>query len=757
MVRDSRKIAAILAADVVEYSRLMGADEEGTLATLRSRRAIFDELVKEFDGIEFGSVGDSLMAEFPSAVNAVRCALAIQQRIEGDNASLPAARRMQLRIGVNLGDVIKESGAAFGDTVNVAARLQSLARPGGVLISGPVYDQVIRKVPARFIGAGARQVKNIAEPVRTFEVLPAAPPGLAGRIAGIFARIASRRVLRTAAGILALVVAVVLGLFWGEFFGSDTGQRRGDLSVAQQDPAPNSIAVLRFVNLGSPTDDYRSIGLSLELLNLLTRLRELHVSSQVSSFAPQRDAAQIRQRLAVRYFVEGSYQQTGDGITVEAQLVDTETGYRLWSESISGGREALVEMPAAIARRIVKSLDVELSKESLRQLESAPTNNAEALDHYLHGSEWLRAPTDAATLASAEKAFLEAVKMDPTFAMPYGGLCRVHLIRYQRGHDVEEFSAAEADCQHTLSLNEVQADPYKVLGELYLASGRLDDAELQYGIAQRLSSRDAEAVIGLADVAAKRGRAIDAERDYRRAVALEPSYWRTYASLGRFLFGQARFSEAAVAYGRLTELDPKHHDAWSGLGSARYMDGDFDGALVAWKNALALGPGALEYSNVGTAYFFLGRLAESAGMYERAVDLEPKDHRYWGHLGDARELLAQPEAAKAAYEKAADLARQNLSVNADDIETRVQLAGYDARLGREDLARDGLDETQGLIPEDPYLYYDAAVAYTRLRMPEKAIDALVVAVKGGYPSRLVAADPQFESLRALERFSEIAR
>lgn len=757
MVRDSRKIAAILAADVVEYSRLMGADEEGTLATLKSRRAIFDELVKEFDGIEFGSVGDSLMAEFPSAVNAVRCALAIQQRIEGENTLLPAARRMQLRIGVNLGDVIKESGAAFGDTVNVAARLQSLAKPGGVLISGPVYDQVIRKVPARFIGTGARQVKNIAEPVRTFEVLPAALPGFAGRIAGIFARIASRRVRLAAAGVGALVVAVVLGLFWGEFFGSDTGQRRGDLLVAQQDPAPNSIAVLRFVNLGSPTDDYRSIGLSLELLNLLTRLHELRVSSQVSSFAPQRDAAQIRQRLAVRYFVEGSYRQTGDGITVEAQLVDTGTGYRLWSESISGGSEAVVDVPAAIARRIVRSLDVELSKESLEQLEFAPTNNAEALDHYLRGSEWLRAPTDSATLASAEMAFLKAVKLDPNFAMPYGGLCRVHLIRYQRGHDVEEFSAAEAACQHTLSLNEVQADPYKVLGELYFASGRLDDAELQYGIAQRLSSRDAEAVIGLADVAAKRGRAIDAERDYRRAVALEPSYWRTYASLGRFLFGQARFSEAAVAYGRLTELDPKHHDAWSGLGSARYMDGDFDGALVAWKNALALGPGALEYSNVGTAYFFLGHLAESAGMYERAVDLEPKDHRYWGHLGDARELLAQPEAAKIAYEKAADLARQNLSVNADDIETRVQLAGYDARLGREDLARDALDETQGLIPEDPYLYYDAAVAYTRLRMPGEALDALAVAVKGGYPSRLVASDPQFESLRALKRFSEIAR
>ena len=185
MVRDSRKIAAILAADVVDYSRLMGADEAGTLAALKARRTIFGELVHEFDGRESGSVGDSLMAEFQSAVNAVSCGLAIQERIAGENAPLPAARRMMLRIGVNLGDVIEEHGSVFGDAVNVAARLQALAKPGGVLIAGSVWEQVHLKVQARYIAAGLREVKNIAEPVRTFEVLPPEPPGFAGRIAGV--------------------------------------------------------------------------------------------------------------------------------------------------------------------------------------------------------------------------------------------------------------------------------------------------------------------------------------------------------------------------------------------------------------------------------------------------------------------------------------------------------------------------------------------------------------------------------------------
>ncbi|MGH8242163.1 MAG: tetratricopeptide repeat protein [Steroidobacteraceae bacterium] len=181
--RSSRKIAAILAADVVDYSRLMGADDEATLAALKERRAIFDRLVGEFEGREFGSVGDSLMAQFASAVNAVRCAQAIQREVAEANADLTADRRMSLRIGINLGDVIEENGALFGDGVNVAARLQPLAEPGGILVSGSVYEQVRNRLDASFTFAGARQVKNIAEPVRTWQVLEPAGQGLAHRLA----------------------------------------------------------------------------------------------------------------------------------------------------------------------------------------------------------------------------------------------------------------------------------------------------------------------------------------------------------------------------------------------------------------------------------------------------------------------------------------------------------------------------------------------------------------------------------------------
>jgi class 3 adenylate cyclase/tetratricopeptide (TPR) repeat protein/TolB-like protein len=208
MLKDTRKIAAILAADVVDYSRLMGADEEGTLAALTARRSIFDELVKQYDGREFGSVGDSLMAEFSSAVNAVRCAQAIQDRIAAVNAPLPAERRMALRIGINLGDVIEQGGALFGDGVNVAARLQSLASPGGVLISGAVHEHVRGKLTASFSFVGERQVKNIAEPVRVYEVSAPVAASLTQRIGSLLRRrvVIAGAIYVLAAGLLVWVL-----------------------------------------------------------------------------------------------------------------------------------------------------------------------------------------------------------------------------------------------------------------------------------------------------------------------------------------------------------------------------------------------------------------------------------------------------------------------------------------------------------------------------------------------------------------------
>ena len=250
MVKDSRKIAAILAADVVGYSRLMGVDEPSALAALKRRREIFERLVKEFGGQEFGSVGDSLMAQFPSATNAVRCARSIQHAIAEENDTLLADRRMALRIGVNLGEVIEENGLFYGDGVNIAARLQAMAAPGGVIVSGAVYEQVKTKLSASFKSLGPRPVKNIAEPVLCYELAEPASLPVDSRLALWLRR------PTISFSLAALLLVLSGGLFW-YFRGSretpatKSAPASASPAVAVAPTNEKSIAVLPFVDMSA--------------------------------------------------------------------------------------------------------------------------------------------------------------------------------------------------------------------------------------------------------------------------------------------------------------------------------------------------------------------------------------------------------------------------------------------------------------------------------------------------------------------------
>ena len=517
----------------------------------------------------------------------------------------------------------------------------------------------------------------------------------------------------------------------------------------------NSIAVLPFATLGGQTDTYRSEGLPLELLALLARVREMVVVSPSSSFALGGDTTDIGRRLNVRYFVEGSVSPEATSTTVDIRLVDAATHRVLWSDRRTVDGAALTALPQDFAANIVSKLNVALSEESLAQLKIQPTGSAAALDQYLRGIDALRSARDEQTLATAEQAFRKAIELDGSYAMPYAGLCRVQVLRYQQMLDTADFTAAESNCRRTLALNALQAEPHKALGGLYLASGRLDDAADEFDTARRLALRDGDAVLGLATVADRRGNAVQAERLFRQAVALEPVYWRTHAGLGGYLFGRARYGEAVTAFQRAIELDPTHASAYEDLGGAYYMNGTFEEALAAWKKALAMNPGATAYSNVGTAYFFLRRYRDAVAMYRQALERAPRDHRWHGNLGDALRAAGDNAGAQSAYGSAAELARQNLVVDPTDTGTIVRLAAYDAALGRATLAKASLEEALASKPDDPYIYYDAAVAWTNMKLTSQALEALENTVRLGYPPRLVAADPLFDTIRATEGFQRI--
>jgi len=749
MLKDSRKIAAILAADVVEYSRLMGADETGALAALKVRRFIFDELAKEFDGQEFGSVGDSLMAEFASAVNAVLCAQAIQQRIEAENSSLPPARRMHLRIGVNLGDVIKENGSAFGDAVNVAARLQSLAKPGGVLISGTVYDQVHLKVPARFIDAGVRQVKNVDEPVRTFEMLPAEPAGFAGRISGFFARVASRRIRHAASGVVVVAGAVAFGLLLPR-----TAQRLGDMLASHDTEITSySIAVLPFANMsGDPRNDYLGEGLSEELSNRLTKIPELRVAARTSAFAfkgKNMDVSEIANRLGVRYVVEGSVKRQADRIRVTAALVEGASGSNRWSNSYEPPSADFFAVESDIAAQVITALELVLGERT--EASGPPPRNGSvvAYDFYLQGLSYLRQAKSTKTLEAAEQLFGRALGEQADFARAQAGLCETRVERYALEKVPAYVAKAEEACGNAEALDSTAQEVHMAVGRLRLATGDAAEAEASYRRALALVPQSPDALLGLAGSLAAGKKIEEAEKSYHRAIAAQSSYAFAHQQYGNFLFSQGRLSEAATEYERATQLAPDNPSALSNLGGAYLLMGDFEKAADASTRSLAIEPRRASYSNIGYAHYYRGRYDEATEMFRQAIELAPADHRLWGNLADAQHFGGRTDEARQSYQRALGLADGELAVNPKHAVNQAQAAYYATRLGEKNRARRSIAIALSEGEGDVYVQYYVALAELGLGEKSRALAHARRARELGFAESLMHAAPELGEIRKM--------
>ena len=747
--RDSRIIAAILAADVVDYSRLMGADEAGTLAALKSLRASFEQQVVEFGGRMFGSVGDSLMAEFPSAVNAVSAALAIQAHVAAENSVKAPAQRMQLRIGVNLGDVIEEKGSVYGDAVNIAARLQALTRPGGVMISGPVYDQVHLKVGARYVDAGTRHVKNIAEPVRTFEVLPAAPPGLGGRVASAFSRFAPRRARRTAAIVAAFIVVGSLGLFWREIPLPATDQNLG--SVLQPEaPPPNSIAVLPFINMtGDPGIDYLGEGIAEELLQRLSRVGGLRVAARRSAFAykgKEMDVRRIAEALGVSYVVEGSIRRQGGRVRVNAALVEQSSGENRWSNSYESSGDFFA-IEDEIGSRVLTALEQVLGTRPQATPPQLRTGGTAAYDFYLQGLSYLRQPRSTRTLDAAEQLFQRALAEQPDFARAQAGLCEMEVERYTLEKSPAHVAAAESACGKAQALDSTAYEVHEAVGRLRLATGDAEEAEQSYRRALAIVPQSPDVLIGLANALATGGKTDEARSTYLQAIAAQPRYAAAHLAYGSFLFLEGRPREAIAPFRRATEFTPDNPGAFNNLGSAYLHVGDFDRAADAFSRSLALEPRRASYSNAGTVLYYRGRYREAVEMFRKAIELAPADHRVWGNLADALLLESRLDESSQAYRRALELAEGELAINPSHAVNQAQTAYYSARLQDGDRARQRIAIALAEGDDDNTVHYYVALAELGLGDTAAAVRHARRARELGYPEVLLRSAPELREIR----------
>jgi serine/threonine-protein kinase len=562
---------------------------------------------------------------------------------------------------------------------------------------------------------------------------------------------AVRRLRPSRAAAAGLAVAVALaGAIWA---GSALLRR-----ARAPDVSVRAIAVLPLANVSDSTEtEYFSDGLTEEILNTLTRLRELRVAARTSSFyykGRNVEIPEVARRLHVDVVLEGSVRRQRDSLRVAVQLVDGRSGFQLWTQTYDRTVEDVFAIQDDIAHRVVGALELVLSRASEGEFRKPHAASVAAYDLYLKARAQQRLPVSRESLDRAGALFEQAIAADPAFAQPYAGLCEVWLARYEGlGRARESFAQAEAACERARARDPDAGEVYVALGSLHLASGKPDQAEQELRHAAALPSSSVDALLGLGQALAAQRRNDEAERTFARAAELDPGSWRVHKLRGYFYFGAGRYADAARSFAEQVACTPEDPHAYGNLGAALYEGGELDEASRAWRKALALQPTPAVYSNLATSAYYLGRLAEAVATYEKAVELAPEDHRIRGNLADAYAHVGGRDAdAAAAYRKAAALATERLRVNPADAGATSDLAHYEAQLGHADPARRLSAEALRRDPGNPYVHYNAALVAAKLGTSDAALSEIEQAVALGYGRSLLPLDPGLLPLRTQPRF-----
>jgi adenylate cyclase len=516
-----RRLAAILAADIAGYSRLMHEDEPATVRDLKAHQSVILPLVARHGGRIIDTAGDGIMAEFPSVIGATECAVEIQTVMAERNLRVPESRRMRFRIGINLGDVIHDETRIYGDGINIAARLEALAQPGGVLVSNTVYDQVRGKLPFTFEDVGERQVKNIEQPVRMYQLhIPgASSKGVATLVRRPALTDRRRWIVWGLAAFLVLFGAG--GAWWmgSPFF-------RGQ--PADRTEAPRlSIVVLPFSNLsGDPSQDYFADGITEDLTSDLSRIAGSFVISRNTAFTFKGkavDARQIGRELRVRYVLEGSVRRMGGTVRVNAQLIDAGTGAHLWAEQMDLDQSTLaLQDNFGIANRLARMLSVELVNVEGRR---APRADPDAVDLTMRGWFVLNGGPNKEDVQRSVGLFEDALRIDPENSQARVGLAQALTSVYRNRWDPDPakvLARADEAATQAIAAAPNYAPAHYVKAEVLGLSNRFDAALAAYDRAIALDPNHAAAYVGRARNLNVIGRAADALAPVERAIRLSP-------------------------------------------------------------------------------------------------------------------------------------------------------------------------------------------------------------------------------------------
>jgi len=592
-----RKLTAILSADVKGYSRLMGEDEEGTIRTLNTYKEVMSNIIQRQRGRVVDAPGDNVLAEFGSVVDAVRCAVDIQKELKTRNAELPENRRMEFRIGVNLGDVVEDGEQILGDGVNIAARLESLSETGGICISGTAFDQVRNKLNLGYKYLGEQTVKNIALPVRVYQVLM--EPEAAGKV--IEEKKAKPTFLRKPFIALVIVlIAIATAIAIWKFYIRPTPPMEVASKEKMALPLPDkpSIAVLPFLNMsGDKEQEYFSDGITEEIITALSKVPRLFVIARNSTFTYKGRPVmvqQVAQELGVRYVLEGSVRRTEGRVRITAQLIDAMSGNHLWAEKYDRGLKDIFALQDEISFKVVAALQVKLTEGEQALIFAGGTNNFEAYARYLKGADYVKR-VNREGIFLARKMAEETIALDPNFPRGYGLLAMTHWLDVRLGlsKDPKQSLTESARLYQKALAMDPSAGNYRVLlGFVFTIMRQYEKGmvEAEHGIAISPNSADGQCYYGL--ILIFNGRPKEAIEAIKKAIRLNP-------------------------------LPPDFY--WHILGQAYCDVGMYEEAVAACKEALRRYPNSLfTHVRLAQAYALMGRENEARVEVEEVLRINPR-------------------------------------------------------------------------------------------------------------------------------------
>jgi TolB-like protein/class 3 adenylate cyclase/Tfp pilus assembly protein PilF len=594
-----RKLAAILSADVEGYSRLMDDDEEATVRTLTTYRTAINDLVQQYRGRIVDAPGDNILAEFTSVVDAVNCAVEIQRELAERNAELHSNRKMEFRIGVNLGDVIEEEGRIYGDGVNIAARVEAMAEAGGICISGRAYDQVANKLGLEYENLGEHQVKNISTPIRVYRV-SSFPGAAAHRVVQAKEAVTKRwRNLAITAGVAVVIVALA-PMVW-QYYQRESNKVEAATIQNMAYPLPDkpSFAVLPFSNMSDDPDiEYLGDGFADTLIGALSRLPGIFVIARTSTFSYKGKPVTVKQvaeELGVQYVVEGSVQKSEDQLRVTIQMIDALTGYHLWSERFARKIKDIFKIQDEITLNIVKLIGTKHESYSeYKNLASqvAGTNNLEAYLKILKATELFWKKISRENLEKARLLCQDSIALDPNYIFAYCFLTQIHSFEARRGYSKSPEKSRQLGlnmAKKAVELDESSSIAHSVLGYIY------------YNTKQH-------------------GKSLE---EYKKAIALDPNNPEAYA-IGYLYCYMGKPQEAIPYFNKVIRISPKARLNDFNLGLANLCMGKYEDAIPYYQKAIKRVPGYWRlHVDLAGCYAALGMEEEAKAEVQHILTAAP--------------------------------------------------------------------------------------------------------------------------------------